>query len=136
MLGKTRIPSAFGLSSLATCSPLPVGAWRCTRRSQGSSSLGPSRLPVAVLEGLGVHEPPTRRGDSNGLSQQALGAPWVRGSWCDSPPSGPPHREGGGDHRDRVVRAGVRPRRGCGVRKAVADYEKASGNKIELSIIP
>jgi len=40
------------------------------------------------------------------------------------------------NHRHHVVRAGVRADEDVSLRKAVADYEKASGNKIELSIIP
>ena len=36
----------------------------------------------------------------------------------------------------RLVGPGLRPGRGRGVQELVADYEKASGNKIDFSIIP
>jgi len=44
-------------------------------RASGNQVVAPRQTPVR-----------RRRGDSHGLSQQALGAPWVRGSWRDSPP--------------------------------------------------
>src|SRR6266850_4419964 len=108
---RRRDSGGSSLSQRLLLFPLTGGTWRCTPRSwepfvsRSIPWLGPYQL----------RELSSRRGDSNGPSHQALGAPWIRGDRRDSRPRVPPHRQGGGDHRDRVVRAGVRPGRGCGV---------------------
>ena len=48
----------------------------------------------------------------------------------------PLYRQRGGHDRGRVVGSGFRPGRGRFVQKIVADYEKASGNTIDYSIMP
>src|SRR5262252_1507496 len=52
---------------------------------------------------------PGQEGEHNGAPHQAFRAPRISRPWRDSGPRISSRGEGGGDHCDRMVRAGVRP---------------------------
>src|SRR5258708_33056048 len=122
------------------CFPLDRGRMALCWEVRGApSSLGPSRLRGVVLR-LGVHPPPhdSRAGEERTMAyltrrsvlrgSVALGAPRVFGA---------PHIAKAAATTATVWFAqGFVQDEDVALRKAVADYEKASGNKIELSIIP
>src|SRR5207247_5076844 len=67
---------------------------------------------------------------------QAFGAAWILGSRRSSPLCGIPYRRAATTTATVWFAQGFVQDEDVALRKAVADYEKASGNQIELSIIP
>src|SRR5258708_30638102 len=87
---------------------------------------------IAPGKGRGVN----REGDGDGQFRQAFGAPRICGSGGGWDISAPLYRQCSGLNRGDVVGAGLRPGRGRAFKKVVADYQKASGNKVDHSIVP